>query len=105
VYEGLSPTPDAVEEESHDWDAAMRQALQRESVDVLRHQLQVERGERGRLTRNELFVALGLVGFTFGVGYGVGALRPDFSVLGTKSKPKKPRSKKPRSKKRSRRKR
>ena len=58
------------------WDSAMREALHRESQEILRHQLEIERHELGRGTRNDSFFALGLLGVTVGFGYAVGAFRP-----------------------------
>lgn len=62
------------------WDQAMRYALHRESQEILRHQIEIERYELGRGTKNDAFFAIGLVGFAAGIGYAVGAFRPPEAV-------------------------
>jgi hypothetical protein len=62
----------------------MRQALDRESVDLLRHQLEVEQRAGAALQRNDVFAALGVVGLALGIGYGVGAFRTPAWAKGKK---------------------
>jgi hypothetical protein len=64
----------AAGQQSFDWDSAMSSAAQHESVEVLRHQLEVERESRARVQRGEALFALGLVATAFGFSFGVGAL-------------------------------
>jgi len=59
---------------SPDWDASMRHAVQHESVEVLRHQIEVERERKSQMERSDFFWALGIVAGAFGFGLGVGAL-------------------------------
>ena len=70
-----------------EWDAAMREAVQRESVDLLRHQVAVEREAQASLQRSDFFAALSVVGLSFGLGYGLGA----FPVIRMPKKKKTPR--------------
>lgn len=63
-------------DEVYDWDAAMQQALQHESVEALRHQLEVERDSRASMQRSDYFFTLGAIAFFGGFGYAVGALEP-----------------------------
>ena len=57
-----------------DWDIAMQETVQREAVDLLRHQLEVERQRRASLQRNDLVVALSIVGLSMGFGLGARVL-------------------------------
>ena len=59
-----------------DWDTAMREAMQHESVEALQHQIEVERQQRGAMERSDYFISLAVLGFSFGMGYGAGGLRP-----------------------------
>lgn len=61
--------------ESSSWDAAMADAAQHESVEALRHQIHVERERRSAMQRGDALFAMGLVAFSFGVGFGTGALK------------------------------
>ena len=63
-------------DEVSDWDGAMRDAMHHESVEVLRHQLDVERGQSASMERQDYFFSLAVVGFAFGLGYGTGGIRP-----------------------------
>jgi len=54
----------------------MQQALQHESVEALRHQLEVEREARASMQRSDYFFSLGAIAFFGGLGYAVGALDP-----------------------------
>lgn len=56
------------------WDDAMRSAVQHESVEVLRHQLEVERENKAAMERSDFFWSLAIVAGSFGFGLGVGAL-------------------------------
>lgn len=70
VHYGAQP------DEVYDWDASMQQALQHESVEALRHQLEVERDARAAMQRSDYFFTLGAIAFFGGLGYAVGALEP-----------------------------
>jgi hypothetical protein len=54
----------------------MRDAMHHEAVEALRHQLEVEREAKAQMERSDYFLSLGVLGFTFGLGYGLGGLRP-----------------------------
>jgi len=69
-----------------DRDAAMRNAMQHESVEALGHQLEVERDQRATMERSDYYLSVGLVGFVFGLGCGIGGLRPRFMGSGRKKK-------------------
>lgn len=68
------PTPVSQYGDDSHWDAAMRDAVQHESVELLRHQFEVERGAQVSMQRNDFLVALGIVGLTLGVGAGATVL-------------------------------
>lgn len=61
--------------EGTDWDLAMRDAMHHESVEVLRHQVQVERQERASMERSDYYFSLVVVGLSLGVGIGVEGLQ------------------------------
>lgn len=63
-------------DEAYDWDSSMQQALQHESVEALRHQLEVEKEARAAMQRSDYFFSLGAIAFFGGLGYAVGALDP-----------------------------
>jgi len=65
-------------------DVAMRNAMQHESVEALGHQLEVERDQKATMDRSDYYLSLGLVGFVFGIGCGIGGLRPRFTGGGKK---------------------
>lgn len=67
------------------WDAGMREALQRESVALLRHQVKVECDAQASLQRSDFMVALSVVGLSFGFGFGLGAF-PMIRMPGQKKK-------------------
>jgi hypothetical protein len=71
-----SLSPPHLQQQKIPWDVAMREALHRESQEALRHQLDVERHELGRGSRNDAFFAVGFLGVAIGLGYAVGAFRP-----------------------------
>ena len=51
-----------------DRDVVMRDALRRESIEVVSHQLQVERQEAARLRGADLLVGFALAGATLAIG-------------------------------------
>ncbi len=65
-----------VVEETHDWDVAMRDAMHHESVEALRHQIEVERVQKAAMQRSDYYFSLAMLGLTFGLGYSVGGLQP-----------------------------
>ncbi len=68
------PAPDVYGEDDH-WDVAMRDAVQRESVDLLRHQMEVERGARASMQRTDFLVSLVVAGLSVGFGAGSGVFK------------------------------
>jgi len=61
--------PAQAEPVPEDRDGAMRLLAQREAVEVLTEQLEVERRERRRLTLGDFLVTAAMLGATFGAGY------------------------------------
>lgn len=58
--------------DADDWDLAMRDAMTHESVEILRHQLEVERQQKAAMERGDYYMSLFVVGFALGCGYSVG---------------------------------
>jgi len=56
---------------SRDREAKLRKLTAREAVEVLAHQLEVERGERARVQIGELMLTAALLGAVFGGSYAV----------------------------------
>lgn len=54
----------------------MRDALHHESVEALRHQLEMERQAKATMERTDYFLTVGVLGFAFGMGYATGGIRP-----------------------------
>ena len=54
---------------SEDRDASMREIARREAVEILAHQLEVERGERARVQVQELLVTVMVLGGAFGASF------------------------------------
>jgi hypothetical protein len=52
-------------------EAQLRDLTSREAVEVLAHQLEVERGERARVQTGELLMTAALLGAVFGSSYAV----------------------------------
>lgn len=59
-----------------DLDSSMCASLERESVEVLRHQLEVERERGAAMQRSDALWAIGVFAASFGLGVGVGAFKP-----------------------------
>jgi hypothetical protein len=53
----------------------MRDALQHEANEALRHQIEVERQQKAAMERHDYLFSIGVLGLTFGLGFGIGALR------------------------------
>lgn len=65
---------DSVSDSVSDLDDSMRQAIQHESIEALRHQLEVEKTSRASVQRSDYLFSLGTVAFFGGLGFAVGAL-------------------------------
>lgn len=62
-------TPMGPHHDDSSWDVAMRDAIQRESVETLRHQVALEREQQAKMQRSDALFALLLFGAAVGGAY------------------------------------